>query len=154
MITGLLPVVLGILDSIKKVPWVKLAPFIMVGVVAFLLFWQWNTIQKQKIKLEAQKIELEKAIDANSTLEIYADKLKEENLACNALFIKTRVEADETALELERARNDLLSRQPEVIIKREEIFREPSCNELNQIDIAAQCPALAERMRVRSGSGD
>lgn len=40
----------------------------------------------------------------------------------------------------------------EIRIEREEIFREPSCEELGNLDINAICPALATGMRVSADS--
>ncbi len=46
----------------------------------------------------------------------------------------------------------LEERGVEVRIEREEIFREPSCQELGGLDINAICPALATSMRDRADS--
>ncbi len=47
---------------------------------------------------------------------------------------------------------DLEERGVEIRIEREEIFREPSCEELGNLDINAVCPALARGMRVSADS--
>ncbi len=47
---------------------------------------------------------------------------------------------------------DLEERGVEIRIEREEIFREPSCEELGNLDINAICPALARGMRVSADS--
>jgi len=46
----------------------------------------------------------------------------------------------------------LENRDIEVRIQREEIFREPSCKELGELDINAICPRLASSMRERANS--
>lgn len=52
-------------------------------------------------------------------------------------------------------KSDILTleeRGVEVRIETEEIFREPSCEELGSLDINAICPALANSMRDRAAS--
>ena len=46
----------------------------------------------------------------------------------------------------------LEDRGVEIRIEREEIFREPSCEELGSLDITAICPALATGLRVSADS--
>ncbi len=46
----------------------------------------------------------------------------------------------------------LEERGVEIRIEREEIFREPSCEELGNLDINAICPALATGMRAGADS--
>lgn len=45
---------------------------------------------------------------------------------------------------LEQEMETLRERRPEVI--REEIYRDPSCAELGELDISGTCPALSERL--------
>jgi len=49
---------------------------------------------------------------------------------------------------------DLSQTGMETRIEREEIFREPSCEELGNLDIHAVCPGLASSMRRRAISID
>lgn len=46
----------------------------------------------------------------------------------------------------------LEERGVEIRIETEEIFREPSCQELGELDVNAICPALATSMRDRANS--
>ncbi len=46
----------------------------------------------------------------------------------------------------------LEERGVEIRIQREEIFREPSCEELGNLDITAICPALATGLRISANS--
>lgn len=52
--------------------------------------------------------------------------------------------------QLERDMDALRERSEEVRVVREEIFREPSCRELGDIDIGSACPALRDRMFERA----
>ena len=53
---------------------------------------------------------------------------------------------------LERHAAEVEARKQRVRVEKEEIFRDPTCEELGNMDIAAMCPRWAEQLRDRSAA--
>jgi hypothetical protein len=119
-------------------------------VVICLLLWRQNS--KLNEEVGKAKAAVEQAAQTNSNNLTTIDDLEERLTAC-----VTERQVDEAASEalVSSLNAEILDLQEEgfgVRIETEEIFREPSCEELGNLDIAAVCPALATSMRDSANS--
>jgi len=123
-----------------------------VMVITVIALWNQNGNLRERIgKAEAAVTEAKQTNDSNLTA--IAD-LSDDLDAC-----VTQREVEETANEavVSGLKSDILKLEQdrvEVRIQREEVFREPSCEELGNLDINAICPALASGLRESARSLD
>jgi hypothetical protein len=116
-----------------------------------LLSWQNRRLAGE---LGATKLSIENATRAaEANLEAF-NRVDELNKICiadrQADEEANRITVVELNAELAAAR----SRSERVRLVREEIFRDPTCEEIGAIDIAAQCPAWAGSLRERAAGFD
>lgn len=107
----------------------------------------WGHIKRVHEDLGVLEVSLANAVEANRANVSTIDELigrvemcvmeREVDEAANA----TTVAALRQELEALRAR------EPEIIRVREEIYRDPSCEELGRTDVAAVCPGIADSVR-------
>ncbi len=129
---------------------------LMVGcgilVVIAALLWRENSALHDK--LGQAKAAVAQAAQTNTNNLTTITDLNDRLDAC-----VTEREVDETAnaATVSALNADILRLEDqgfEVRIVTEEIFREPSCEELGNLDITAACPALAARLRLSANSLD
>lgn len=103
-----------------------------------------ETINDQLIEARTS---LSVASEANSTNIITIAGLRESVDACLEGRRVDEAANAQLALELQDVRARHQRELARARANREEIYREPSCAELGDLDIAAACPAIAERVR-------
>jgi hypothetical protein len=128
---------------------------VMGGAIAVLLiavFFLWRSNGNLREDLGAANTALDQAALTNETNVANFDRVNAELTAC-----VDQAAADLTAnavtianLEARYARLEIRSR--EVEIRREEIFRDPDCAELRDLDMAAICPDWANELRIRAAT--
>jgi len=121
----------------------------LLAIICFLLWRQNGNLQsdlgasEQAIKQFelTNKINIENFDRVNADLAVCVDQSAVDRLA-NEVTVAN--------LEARYARLEIRSR--EVEIRREEIFRDPKCAELRDLDMAAICPDWANELRLRSAT--
>lgn len=131
-----------------------LFPYLGVLLLASTLIWLWVANQRLNQKTGALEAALETATAVNQTSQQALTDAVQANQTCMAKFKQTE---DQNARALENLAKDYIeleARKQRVQIRREEIFREPSCKELGEINIAVVCPTLATRLRNQAHAFD
>lgn len=120
------------------------------------LLWHQNGSLRED--LGANKQALDQAAQTNKDNVELFDEVNADLTACvdqNAVD-KTANEVTVANLEARYARLEI--RKDRIQIKREEIFRDPQCAELRDLDINAICPDWSGELRIRAatlgGTGD
>jgi hypothetical protein len=121
----------------------------LLAVLAWFLWTQNGNLREEIGKAEAAVVQAKQTNDNNLTsITELGDRLdtcvreREVDVAAGVAVV-SKLKADIL---------DLEGRSLEVRIEREEIFREPSCEELGELDITAICPALSTSLRERADS--
>jgi hypothetical protein len=121
----------------------------LLAVLAWFLWTQNGNLREEMGKAEAAVVQAKQTNDNNLTsITELGDRLdtcvreREVDVAAGVAVV-SKLKADIL---------DLEGRSLEVRIEREEIFREPSCEELGELDITAICPALSTSLRERADS--
>ena len=127
----------------------------IAAVIIGFLWWQNGSLRED---LGASEQALEQAALTNKTNVENFDQVNAELTACvdQAAVDQAANEVTVANLEARYARLEIRSR--EVEIRREEIFRDPNCAELRDLDMHAICPDWANELRIRAatlgGDGD
>lgn len=130
------------------------ATAILLIVVLFL----WRSNGNLREDLGATRQAIDQATLANKTNVANFDRVNAELKICVNQFAVDQKQNQVTVANLEAryARLEIRSRENE--IRREEIFRDPDCAELRDLDMAAICPDWASELRIRAatlgGDGD
>ncbi len=127
-----------------------LAGGMAIAVVIIIILWNQNGNLHEEMGQAKAAVNQAKQTNTNNltTITDLGDRLdtcvrdREVDVAAGVAVVSA-LKADILTLE---------ERGVEVRIQREEIFREPSCEELGNLDINAICPALATGMRVSADS--
>ncbi len=125
-------------------------------VVICLLLWRQNSNLNEEVGKAKAAVEQAAATNSNNLTTI--DDLEER---LNTCVTERQVDEAESEALVSSLNAEILDLQEEgfgIRIETEEIFREPSCEELGNLDINAICPDLARSMRDSAnsinGSGD
>lgn len=132
---------------------------IILGAMAAVIAAESSYIVHQSGKLGSKKAELETAqrdlgvAQTNLTQEKAANDLLEK--ANNSLIDEVLVSKAEQKASVEYIRNleaSLKTASVSTRKQRDEIYKEPGCDQLAKIDIAAMCPDLAGSLRQRAAA--
>lgn len=139
--------------ALKIIDFVPKAVYAGAVVLLFILF-SINQLSLGKLRKEnaAYEVAVEQCAKTNAQNKDVVEFLKLQNSQCldARREDETRLANSAAAWEAERAA--LLERGQEVEIRNVEVYREPSCAELAQLDINAVCPDLANGLRRRAES--
>lgn len=126
-----------------------IATKIMGGVSVFLAVasvFLYRQNAEAREELGAARVSIEQAARANASNLSAIGALE---LGLDVCVNTRRVDEEQNRIvveQLERDMDALRARGENVRVIREEIFREPSCRELGDLDIGTACPALRDRM--------
>ena len=130
------------------------ATAILLIVVLFL----WRSNGNLREDLGATRQAIDQAALANRTNVANFDRVNGELKICVNQFAVDQKQNEVTVANLEARYARLEIRKNRVEIRREEIFRDPKCSELRDLDMAAICPDWANELRFRAatigGDGD
>lgn len=113
-------------------------------VIALAFMWRANANLNEELGEARQSIR-----QAEQTNRENQAAIEELRTNLNTCVEQRRVDQqanEETIAQLESDLEALSLQEEEVRVVREEIFREPSCNELGELDIADSCPALSREL--------
>ena len=116
--------------------------------IAIFFMWRANAALNEDIG--AARISIEQAALTNTTNLVTITNLTTEINQCVEQQAIDEAANQETLVALRVQIADLEAREPLVRIIREEIFRDPSCEVLGNLDLGAACPALVDSLRERS----
>lgn len=122
---------------------------IMLGVggamaIAMIFMWRANANLNEELGQAEQAIA--QAAQTNRENQATIEQLRANLGMCVEQRRVDEQANQETVAQLQRDLDALSLQEERVRVVREEIFREPSCNELGEMDIAGTCPALADEL--------
>ena len=117
-------------------------------VIAIFFMWRANAALNEEVG--AARVSIAQATLTNNTNLVTITNLTTEINQCVEQQAIDEVANQETLVALRVQIADLEAREPLVRIIREEIFRDPSCEVLGNLDLGAACPALVDSLRERS----
>ena len=120
---------------------------LVMGIVVVMM-WRSNLAMARELGQARQSIDQAEITNGENLMTI--SDLRTNLVQCMNEKAIDEMANKETVRELEESIKDLEEAEPQTRIIREEIFREPSCEELGAIDIAGVCPALASSLRERA----
>lgn len=128
---------------------------IVMGLIIWFLFNQNGNLQED---LGANKQALSQAAQTNKDNVADFDRVNADLTMCVDSVAVDKAQNEVTIANLEARYARLEIRKDRIQIRREEIFRDPKCSELRNLDINAICPAWADELRFNAatlgGSGD
>ncbi len=128
---------------------------IVMGLIVWFLFNQNGNLQED---LGANKQALDQAAQTNKDNVADYDRANAKLTTCVDQMAVDKASNEVTIANLEARYARLEIRKDRIQIKREEIFRDPKCSELRDLDMDAICPDWASELRQRAatigGSGD
>jgi len=131
---------------------------IALGVSIIITAFLFNQNGNLKEDLGAHKTALDQAVLANATNVKNFDDVNDRLTACVDQSAVDEAANEVTIANLEARYARLEIRKNRVEIRREEIFRDPKCAELRDLDMAGICPDWASELRLRAatlgGDGD
>ena len=131
---------------------------IALGVSIIITAFLFNQNGNLKEDLGAHKTALDQAALANATNVKNFDDVNDRLTVCVDQSAVDEAANEVTIANLEARYARLEIRKNRVEIRREEIFRDPKCAELRDLDMAAICPDWAAELRQRAatlgGDGD
>lgn len=132
----------------------SLAPYIVMGVLAALCFWLWNSNQKLNREIGSVRVQLSQAVLTNETNQNSITELDNLLHTCNEKFDQSVSNNKIAIKQLTSDYENLKKQKDRVHVELKEIFKTPSCEELGNIDINSSCPALANELRSIADSID
>ena len=139
----------GFLKIVPPVAWLA----IVAVLFSMFLFNSWRLDAAQKA-LGAAEVAVDRAEEINAANAVTMAEFQTANEQCIA-----GRQADEQ--KFSEARGDwrveverLAAQAQEVRVEEIEVYRDPTCADLAQLDVGASCPDLAARLRVRTESLD
>lgn len=128
--------------------WILAHPWqVAVGVLILALLWQRHQYTDARDARDEAQAALLDCRAANGRTAATVTALQTVNGECMAQWRESQGRAESAVVSL---REWLESRPPghvERVREREVIYRDPDCDQLARTDIAAVCPALADRLR-------
>jgi len=129
-----------------------------LGISIIITAFLFNQNGNLKEDLGASQQAIDQFVLTNKTNVDNFDRVNTELAACVDEFAVDQAANEVTIANLEARYVRLEIRSREVEIRREEIFRDPDCAELRDLDMDAICPDWANELRLRSatigGDGD
>lgn len=122
---------------------------IAMGLIIWFLFSQNGNLKED---LGAANQALNQAALTNKNNVANFDRVNGELRICVNQFAVDQKQNEVTVANLEARYARLEIRKNRVEIRREEIFRDPRCSELRDLDMAAICPDWASELRVRAAT--
>lgn len=123
-----------------------------LGVAVIIIGFLFNQNGNLKEDLGANKQALAQCASANKTNVSNFDDVNDRLTACVDQTAVDEAANEVTIANLEARYARLEIRKDRIQIKREEIFRDPDCAELRDLDINAICPAWTGELRERATS--
>lgn len=121
-----------------------------VLLIVVLLLWRSNGNLRED--LGASRQAMDQATLANKTNVANFDRVNAELGVCVNQFAVDQKQNEVTVANLEARYARLEIRKNRIEIRREEIFRDPQCSELRDLDMAAICPDWANELRLRAAT--
>ncbi len=129
-----------------------------LGISILITVFLFNQNGNLKEDLGANKTALDQAVLTNANNVKNFDDVNDRLIACVDQSAVDEAANEVTIANLEARYARLEIRKNRVEIRREEIFRDPKCAELRDLDMAAICPDWASELRERAatlgGDGD
>jgi hypothetical protein len=129
-----------------------------LGISILITVFLFNQNGNLKEDLGASEQAIDQFVLTNKTNIDNFDRVNGELTACVDEFAVDKVANEVTVANLEARYARLEIRKDRIQIRREEIFRDPQCAELRDLDIGDICPDWATELRVRAatigGDGD
>lgn len=129
-----------------------------LGISILITVFLFNQNGNLKEDLGANKTALDQAVLTNATNVKNFDDVNDRLMACVDQSAVDEAANEVTIANLEARYARLEIRKNRVEIRREEIFRDPKCAELRDLDMAGICPDWAAELRIRAatigGDGD
>ena len=129
-----------------------------LGISILITVFLFNQNGNLKEDLGASTQALDQAVLTNKTNVDNFDRVNTELSACVDEFAVDKAQNEVTVANLEARYARLEIRKDRIQIRREEIFRDPKCAELRDLDIGGICPDWAGELRLRAttlgGDGD
>jgi len=124
------------------------------AVVLLFILYTINQLSLGKLRQEnaAYEVAVEQCATTNSNNKTAIEFLKLQNTQCLDERRQDETTLANAAAAWDAEKAALLERGQEVEIRNVEVYREPSCAELAQLDINAVCPDLANGLRQRAES--
>lgn len=117
-------------------------------VIAFL----WHNNGQLREDLGANKQALAQAAQTNADNVADFDRVNTDLTSCVDQVAVDKAANEVTIANLEARYARLEIRKDRIQIRRKEIFRDPKCSELRDLDMAAICPDWAQELRTRADS--
>lgn len=118
-----------------------------MGLLTAVLGWQLLSAQEA---LGESRQALDQAVLAN---DVNQDTIAQVTSTLETCIAGREVDEQQNAIvvaELQAAAAELTTRANQVRVVREEVFRDPTCNELGSLDIDLLCPAWSDELRERA----
>lgn len=116
------------------------------GAMALALFFMWRANADLSEELGQAEQAIAQAAQTNRENQATIEQLRSNLSTCVEQRRVDEQANQETIAQLQRDLDALSLQEERIRVVREEIFREPSCNELGEMDIAGACPALANEL--------
>ncbi len=129
-----------------------------LGISVIIIGFLWHQNGNLREDLGASEQALDQAVLTNATNVKNFDDVNDRLTVCVDQSAVDKAANEVTVANLEARYARLEIRKDRVEIRREEIFRDPKCAELRDLDMAAICPDWAAELRIRAatigGDGD
>ena len=129
-----------------------------LGISILITVFLFNQNGNLKEDLGASTLALDQAVLTNATNIENFDDVNDRLTVCVDQSAVDKAANEVTVANLEARYARLEIRKNKIEIRREEIFRDPKCAELRDLDMAAICPDWASELRERAatlgGDGD
>ena len=139
----------GFLKIVPPVAWLATC-VVLLGMFLFNS-WRLDDAMQELGKARAAVDRAEEINTQNGTviadLSFRLDEIVQANAVEEAEFESARLD---WSVQMERLR----AQAQEVRVEEIEVYRDPTCADLAQLDVGASCPDLAKRLRVRTDSLD
>jgi len=123
-----------------------------LGISILIILFLFNRNGNLQEELGANKQALDQAVLTNETNVENFDEVNSRLMACVDQAAVDLAANEVTVANLEARYARLEIRKARVEIRREEIFRDPECAELRDLDMAAICPDWASELRIRAAT--
>ena len=126
---------------------IALGGLAVMGLLTAVLGWQLLTAREA---LGESRQALDQAVLAN---DVNQETIEQVTSTLDSCIAARAVDEQQNAIviaELQAAAAELTTRANQVRVVREEVFRDPACNELGSLDIDLLCPAWSDELRERA----
>ncbi len=119
----------------------------VLGLLTAVLGWQ---LLSAREALGESRQALDQAVLAN---DVNQETINQVTMTLDTCIADRAIDEQQNAIvvaELQAAAVELTTRANQVRVVREEVFRDPTCNELGSLDIDLLCPAWSDELRERA----